>query len=147
MKSSHFWKQGWPLRIWASLVAQMAKHLPTMQGRPRFNPWIGKIPWRRWKPTPVFLPGKSHGQRTLVGYSPWGCKDLDTTEQLHVLENIILSEKNLAEKDSYHMISVLSGCKREMLTINIQCRGYLSGRVGRTVKQVKKVICMLTNGK
>jgi len=93
------------------------------------------------------LPGKSHGQRTLVGYSPWGCKDLDTTEQLHVLENIILSEKNLAEKDSYHMISVLSGCKREMLTTNIQCRGYSSGRVGRTVKQVKKVICMLTNGK
>ena len=36
---------------------------------------IGKIPWRRkWQPTPVFLPGKSHGQRSLVGYSAWGCK-------------------------------------------------------------------------
>ena len=43
--------------------------------RPGFNPWIGKIPWRRkWQPTWVFLPGKSHGQRSLVGYSPWGCK-------------------------------------------------------------------------
>ena len=38
-------------------------------------------PWRRkWHPTPVFLPGESHGQRSLVGYSPWGCKELDTTE-------------------------------------------------------------------
>ena len=40
-------------------------------GRPEFNPWIGKISWKRkWQPTPVFLPGKSHGQRSLVGYSP-----------------------------------------------------------------------------
>ena len=38
----------------------------------RFDPWVGKIPWRRkWQPTPVFLPGKSHGQRSLVGFSPW----------------------------------------------------------------------------
>ena len=43
--------------------------------RCRFNPWIGKIPQRRkWQPTPVFLPGKSHGQRSLAGYSPWGHK-------------------------------------------------------------------------
>ena len=54
-------------------------------GRPRFNPWVWKIPWRRkWQPTPVFLPGQSHGQRSLVGYSPWGCKESDTTEQLHL---------------------------------------------------------------
>ena len=38
---------------------------------------------RQWKPTPVFLPGKSHGQKSLVGYSPWGCKELDTTEHTH----------------------------------------------------------------
>ena len=39
--------------------------------RPRFSPWVGKIPWRReWQPTPVFLPGEAHGQRSLVGYSP-----------------------------------------------------------------------------
>ena len=49
--------------------------------RRRFNPWVGKIPWRRaWQPTPVFLPGESHGRRSLVGYSPWDCKELDTTE-------------------------------------------------------------------
>ena len=49
-----------------------------------FDPWVGKIPWgRKWQPTPVFLPGKSHGHRSLVGYSPWGCKESDTTERLH----------------------------------------------------------------
>ena len=48
--------------------------------RHRYNPWVGKIPWRRkWPPTPVLLPGKSHGQRNLTGYSPWGCKEMSTT--------------------------------------------------------------------
>ena len=43
--------------------------------RPGFYPWAGKIPWRRtWLPMPVFLPGESHGQRSLAGYSTWGCK-------------------------------------------------------------------------
>ena len=48
-----------------------------------FDPWVWKIPLRRkWQLTPVFLPGKSLGQRSLAGSSPWGCKELDTTEQL-----------------------------------------------------------------
>ena len=52
--------------------------------RPGFNPWVEKISWRRtWQPTPVFLPEKSHGWRSLVGYSPWGRKELDRTERLH----------------------------------------------------------------
>ena len=46
-----------------------------------FDPWVGKIPWRRtWKPTSVFLPGESYGQRSLEDYSPWGHKELDMTE-------------------------------------------------------------------
>ena len=46
-----------------------------------FVPWVWKISWRRaWQPTPVFLPGKSHGHRSLVDYSPWGHKESDTTE-------------------------------------------------------------------
>ena len=50
---------------------------------PRFNPWVGKIPWRReWVPTLVFLHEKFHGQRRLVGYRPWGHKELDMTESL-----------------------------------------------------------------
>ena len=51
-----------------------------------FHLWIWKIPWRRkWKLTPVFFPGEFHGQRSLVGYSPWGLKESDTTERLHLL--------------------------------------------------------------
>ena len=50
--------------------------------RPQFDPWVGKIPWKRERlPTPVFLPGGFHGERSLVGYSPWGCKESDVTEQ------------------------------------------------------------------
>ena len=46
-----------------------------------FDSWVGKIPWRRKRqPTPVFLPEKSHGQRSLVGYNPWGCEEPHTTE-------------------------------------------------------------------
>ena len=49
--------------------------------RHRFNPWVGKIPWRRkWQSTPVFLPGESHGRRSLVVNTPWGHKDSDTSE-------------------------------------------------------------------
>ena len=48
-----------------------------------FDPWVGKIPWRRkWQPTPLFLPGKFHGQRSLAVCSPWGHKELDMIEQL-----------------------------------------------------------------
>ena len=52
-------------------------------GRHRFDPWVGKIPWRRKRqPTPVSLPEESHGQRSLVAYRPWDCKELDSTERL-----------------------------------------------------------------
>ena len=59
-----------------SLVAQTVKNLPAKQ-----DPWVRKIPWRRaWQPTPVFLPGEFHGQRSLVGCSPCSRKESDTTE-------------------------------------------------------------------
>ena len=46
-----------------------------------FGPWVGKIPWsRKQQPTPVLLPGTFHGQGSLAGYSPWGCKESDMTE-------------------------------------------------------------------
>ena len=55
-------------------------------GRPEFDLWVGKMPWRRkWQPTPVLLPGESHGQRSPAGYSPWGRKESDTTGRLHFL--------------------------------------------------------------
>ena len=55
-------------------------------GRPGFDPWVRKIPWRReWLPTPISLPGEFPGQRSLVGYSPWRGKQSDTTEQLTLI--------------------------------------------------------------
>ena len=64
-------------------MAQQVKNLPVNAGDTRdvgSNPWVVKILWRRkWQPTPVFLPGKPHGQ-SLAGYSPWGHKESDTTE-------------------------------------------------------------------
>ena len=72
------------VRVWASQVALVVKNLPVNAGRHerhRFDPCIRKIPWRwAWQPTPVFLPGKSHGQRSLAGFSPLGHKELDMTE-------------------------------------------------------------------
>jgi len=67
---------GYPFQYsWASLVAQLVKNL-LQCGRPEFNPWVGKIPWRRERlPTPVFWTGEFHGL-----YSPWGCKESDMTE-------------------------------------------------------------------
>ena len=71
-------------------VAQMVKNLPAMQ-RLRFNPWVKKIPWRREQlPTSVFLPRESQGQRTLVGYSPWGHKESATTQRLTLSFSISL---------------------------------------------------------
>ena len=80
--------------------------------RPRFNSCMGKIPWRRrWPPTPVFLPGEFHGQRSLTGYSPWGRKEWDKTEQLthfHSNKNLMLVEfiKKLLVVCSYGECSV-----------------------------------------
>ena len=72
----------------ASQVALVGKKKPACQRRrherPRFDPWVGRIPWRRaWQHTPAFLPGESHGQRSLAGYSPWGHQESDTTERLN----------------------------------------------------------------
>ena len=54
--------------------------------RPQFYPWVGRIPWRRkWQPTLVFLPGEFHGQRGLVGHSPWGRQESDTLSDLHFI--------------------------------------------------------------
>ena len=56
------------------------KNLPPSAGDAGFDPWVGKILWRRrWQLTPVFLPRRSHGQRSLVGYSHWGHKESDMT--------------------------------------------------------------------
>ena len=70
--------------IMPSLVVQSTRNPPAYAGDLGSIPGCGKIPWRRkWQPTPVFLPGESHGRRSLVGYSPRGRKESDTIELLH----------------------------------------------------------------
>ena len=65
-----------------SLVAQIVR-ICLQYRRHGFHLWVRKIPWgREWQPTPVFLTGESHGQRSLAGHSPWGLKELGTSEQL-----------------------------------------------------------------
>ena len=67
-------------------VVLLVKNSPATVGDvsdKEFDPWVRKFPWRRtWPPSLVFLPGESHGQRSLVGYSPWGHKESDMTEHL-----------------------------------------------------------------
>ena len=65
-----------PVVQWKRICLQYMRHQ-----RHRFNRCIRKIPWRRkWQPTPVFLPGESHGKRSLARYSLWGHKESDMTE-------------------------------------------------------------------
>ena len=66
------WQMGWSNILKRERIRLQCR-------RQGFNPWFVKIPWRRkWQPTPVFLPEKSHWQRSLAGYSPWCCKESDT---------------------------------------------------------------------
>ena len=79
--------------------------------RCRFNPWFRKIPWKRkWQPTPVFLPGKSHGRKHLVGYSPWGHKESDT-KWLSLHESV--SSICFWGSSTYSIYSMLSGINSE----------------------------------
>ena len=64
----------------------MVNNPPANAGDQGLMPGLGRFPWRRAQQhIPVFLPGEFHGQRSLVGYSPWGRKELDTMEQLILL--------------------------------------------------------------
>ena len=87
----YYWSPLFPQRREATsafLVTQLVKN-PLQCRRPGFNLWVGKIPWRReWQPTPLFLPGESHGL-----YSPWGHKELDTTERLSISFSILRMQK------------------------------------------------------
>ena len=80
--------EGFP---WGSAV----KNLPASAGGAEtwFSPWVG----RKWQLTPVFLPRKSHGQRSLAGYSPWGHKESDTTEHARIIM-IVKGLKSLSVK-------------------------------------------------
>ena len=74
----------------------------------RFYPRVRKVPWsRKWQPTPVFWPGKFHGQRSLVGYSPWGCKESDTPERLNACAHTDKKTDRLTHKHIAYLLRIL----------------------------------------
>ena len=76
------WKENKRLQYLIAAISGASGKEPACQSRRRrFDPWVGKIPWRRaWQHAPVFLPGESHGQRSLLDYSPQGQKELNMME-------------------------------------------------------------------
>ena len=104
--------------IWASQDGASGKESAGQcrrHQRHRLDPWVGKIPSsRKWQPTSVFLPGKSHTQRSLASYSPWGCKALDMTEQLSrqahnvviYLEKGKIYRKKLLEQKQFSKVGI-----------------------------------------
>ena len=94
---------------------------------PRFNPWVGKIPWRRERlPTPVFWPRESHGL-----YSPWGCKELDTTERLSHMHGSKVMLKILQARLQLYMNQELPDVQT----------GLRKGR--RTRDQIASICCII----
>ena len=98
-----------------------------LQGERRgFHPWVGKILWRRkGQPTPVLFPRKSHGRRSLVGYSPWGRKESDKTEWLH-FESVFWGS--------------LFYFYAQKLFLTISCLGLLNVKMSLLVKRVNLLV-------
>ena len=96
-----------------------------------FDPWVGKIPWRRaWQPTPVFLPGESHGERSLAGYSWWDLKESETTERLNndiyihtFSQNIYVSMYLCMHVTTYIILKNLTSSNLSFLTLR-RCLGF-----------------------
>ena len=110
-------KEGIYVYIWDSLVARLVTNLLAMQEtQVQFLDWEGPPCWRKWQPTPVFLPGKSHGQRSLVVYSPWGRKELDTTEQLSTQHMYIYKTDALC-----CTVETTQNCKATMYSVTQSC--------------------------
>ena len=97
-----------------TLVAQRLKHLPPLQETWVRSLGVGKIPWRRkWQPTPVLLPGESHGWRSLVGYSPQGRKESDTTERIHFTSMMTCDHEDILQGALRTRREILTLSKRE----------------------------------
>ena len=80
-----------------------------------FNPWVGKIPWRRkWQPSPVFLPGESHEQRSLAGYSPWGHKQIALSQWA-----LTHAQKKI---NSFQMLNCWATVLVTMKTVWVHCK-------------------------
>ena len=105
----------------------------------RFDPWVGKILWRRaWQPAPVFLPGESHGQRSLVGYSPPGHKEsgmTEASEHIHMYRSHQLFNSLVSMGRNFSLAPPLSPTHRGAIS-------YLYGGLGRGIEH-RKLSCFL----
>ena len=104
-------------------------------GDPGSSPWVGKIPWRRkWQSTPVFLPGESHGRRSLVRYSPRGGKESDTTEWLHLTSLQVTMDFEKKSKTKHNKktttpLTITTKCEKKSLSnvsVNTQQGGFVT---------------------
>ena len=88
-----------------------------------FDPWVGKITWRRkWQPILIFLPEKSHEQRSLEGYSPWGCEELDTTEYACSLSIILMPKRHHLGRYSLVLFIIIIQLKFTNLDLKSNCK-------------------------
>ena len=140
----------------------MVKYLPAVQDRPGFNPWVRKIPWRReYQPTPVFLPGEFHEQRSLAGYCPWRCKESNMMEwltqhnigfKLPFIGKLKISFKNnfipIAIKNSQLKHNTGSLKSKKSKTVYMWIKYMNSGNIlGLFLGNSKKKIAILQNSK
>ena len=114
-------------------MAQTVKRLSAMQETWVRSLGLGRPPWRRkWQPTPVLLPGKSHGRGSLVGYSPWGCKEPDTTTLS--LSSLFLIK--IYEDSSLFLVVKIHEPRKHALTEMCLCQIKLEVKMG-TIFSVK----------
>ena len=112
--------------------------------RQRFNPWVRNIPWsRKWQPTPVFLPGKSHGQRSLVGYSSWGHKTVRhilATKHTHPIPYHLFAKQHHRHSDSSQL-----GKSAPKLTVLTLKRTFVFARVPHWFRRWHSVSLEMNN--
>ena len=146
LKSCQFWvgsrtREGIPAGSVVNNLLQWRSHRRCV-----FDPWVRKVSYRRkWQPTPVFSPGKSHGQRRLAGYSPKGRKELDTTEWL-IMHARRTGESSATNSGWYDGVWCVGGKYRcwwrlwQPLPAESQCRPW---RFGRKSRHSLKIITLL----
>ena len=125
----------------ASQVAQW-KEPACQRRRHGIDPWVGKIPWRRkWQPTPAFLPGESHGQRSLTAPIHGVAKDSDTTEHAHTYARVYICARNWAEPRGSWVINTgcSSSCRLAGLWLWILSRSFSPPVSVRHKKPMRKV--------
>ena len=118
---------------------------PTCQCRRHmFDPWLEKIPWRKaWQPTPVFLPGESHGQRSLVGYSPQSHKKLDVTEATQLVGIGLAAPWQVASSPNTDQIQCLLHWRVESLSLSHwgSPLGFFEGEDGNSIVKRTAASC------